>query len=200
MNNTETSIDKNKIRKELKRVLDKKRYIHSMGVANTAIALAMRYGENLEQAELAGMLHDCAKCEATKDIVKVCESHQLPIREVERRNPSLLHTKLGAYFAEHTYGITDELILDAIRYHTTGRPNMTMLEKVIFVADYIEPNRISAPNLTAIRKMAFVDIEQALMMILKDTLVYLESSEFEIDDMTRETYQFYKQQEQKESN
>lgn len=193
MTQNKMTADKDSIRKELKRTLDKKRYIHSMGVANTAIALAMRYEDNLEQAELAGMLHDCAKCEDAKDWPKVCDDYQISVSDVERRNPFLLHAKLGAYIAKHHFGIPDKCILDAICYHTTGRPDMSMLEKIIFVADYIEPNRVSAPNLKKIRKTAFVDIDQAMLMILKDTLSYLESSQMEVDETTRETYEYYQQ-------
>ncbi len=195
MKKEEEIIEKNRIRKELKRTLSKKRYIHTMGVTNTAIALAMRYEEDLIQAELAGMLHDCAKCEKATDWLHVCEAYQIPVTDVEKRNPFLLHSKLGAYMAEYSFGIKDKQILDAIQYHTTGRPNMKMLEKIIFVADYIEPNRESAPNLKEIRKMAFVDIDCALIMILKDTLVYLESAQMEIDDTTIKTYEYYKKAE-----
>ena len=75
---------------------------------------------------------------------------------MEQKNPSLLHAKLGVYYAKHRYEIDDEQILAAIRWHTTGRPEMTLLEKIVFLADYIEPNRKLIPGLTQIRQIAFV--------------------------------------------
>ena len=93
--------------------------------------------------------------------------------------------------AQYKYGITDYYILDAIRYHTTGRPNMTKLDKIIFTADYIEPNRAPLPEIESIRKEALSDIDKAVWHILHNTLTYLESEDFEEDPMTKVTYDFY---------
>ena len=112
--------------------------------------------------------------------------------DVEKRNPFLIHSKLGAVHAKKLYGVDDEDIISAIRFHTTGKPDMTMLEKIIFIADYIEPGRDKAPNLKEIRKMSFIDIDEAMYMILKDTLDYLDKGEGEKDELTRDTYLFYK--------
>ena len=106
--------------------------------------------------------------------------------------PHLLHSKLGAFKAKNEYGIEDQEILDAVRYHTTGRANMTLLEKIIFVADYIEPGRDKAVNLSEIRQLAFVDLDRALLRILEDTLIYLEEGKEEIDPQTRKTYEYYR--------
>ena len=94
--------------------------------------------------------------------------------------------------AAEKYGIDDNDILNAIRYHTTGRPGMSLLEKIIFVADYIEPGRYTAKNLPLVRKMAFSDIDEALLKILYDTLVYLNSTGNTVDPMTQKTYEYYK--------
>jgi predicted HD superfamily hydrolase involved in NAD metabolism len=103
-----------------------------------------------------------------------------------------LHAKLGAYLAKADYGIDDEEILDAIRWHTTGRPEMTQLDKIIYIADYIEPNRNQAPNLDEIRRLARVNLDECLYTILKATLAYLETKKDVIDPMTEQTYLYYK--------
>lgn len=185
--------DKNtrKIRRAIEKVQDDKRFEHTLGVVYTAMALAMRYDAPLKNAELAGLLHDCAKCMDNDKKISICEKHNISITELERRNPFLLHAKVGSFLAMDTYKVHDADVINAILNHTTGRPGMSLLEKIIFVADYIEPNRKQAPNLKEIRKLAFMDLDKALLYILKDTLSYLESEEGEIDPMTRKTYEYY---------
>ena len=114
--------------------------------------------------------------------------------ESERKNPGLLHAKLGAYIAKTKYDIKDQEIVDAIAYHTTGRPAMTLLDKIVYIADYLEPNRNMAPNLTEVRKLAFEDINECLYLILKDSLAYLETKSEVIDPMTEQTYYYYKKE------
>lgn len=187
----QTDKDTKKIRKAMEKTQDEKRYEHTLGVAYTATALAMRYGASLKSAELAGLLHDCAKCIKNDKKISICEKHNISITELERHNPFLLHAKVGSFLAMETYKIHDLDIINAILNHTTGRPGMSLLEKIIFVADYIEPNRKQASNLTEIRKLAFVDLDQALLWILRDTLDYLQSTGGDIDPMTQKTYDYY---------
>ena len=106
-----------------------------------------------------------------------------------------MHAKVGADLCAEKYGIVDEEIANAVRYHTTGRPAMTLLEKIIFIADYLEPNRNDADNLPIVRKQVFEDINLALRTILADSLVYLKETGKEIDSMTVETYKYYMEQE-----
>lgn len=181
-----------KLRKKVKDVMTKSRYEHTLGVEFTAASLAMRYEVDIEKAELAGLLHDCAKCIDSEDTLDECMKYNIELTDVEKRNPFLIHSKLGAVHAKKLYGVDDEDIISAIRFHTTGKPDMTMLEKIIFIADYIEPGRDKAPNLKEIRKMSFMDIDEAMYMILKDTLDYLDKGEGEKDELTRDTYLFYK--------
>lgn len=181
-----------KLRKKIKDVMTKSRYEHTLGVEFTAASLAMRYEVDIEKAELAGLLHDCAKCIDYEDTLDECKKYNIELTDVEKRNPFLIHSKLGAVHAKKLYGVDDEDIISAIRFHTTGKPDMTMLEKIIFIADYIEPGRDKAPNLKEIRKMSFIDIDEAMYMILKDTLDYLDKGEGEKDELTRDTYLFYK--------
>lgn len=176
----------------LEEELNYKRFIHTLAVAGTASSLAMCYGADVNKAELAGLLHDCAKCMDIRKMNRLCEKAGLEVSSFEKNSGSLLHSKAGSALAAEKYGVSDSDILNAIRYHTTGRPRMSLLEKIIFVADYIEPGRYTAKNLPLIRKMAFADIDEALLKILYDTLVYLNSTGNPVDPMTQKTYDYYK--------
>ena len=183
-----------KTKKTLRKYLDRDRFEHSEGVMYTAAALAMRYGEDLEKAQIAGILHDCAKCMPDSKKLKICEKNHIEITEAEKMSPFLLHAKVGAYIAKAKYDIEDTEILDAIACHTSCKPAMTLLEKIIYISDYIEPMRNKASNLEEVRKMAFVDLDEALFKILSDTLVYLEKSSKKMDPMTMQTYEYYRAQ------
>lgn len=183
--------DLKKLRKEMEKVQDAKRFEHTLGVEFTAAALAMRYGADIRSAQIAGLLHDCAKCLSDEKKISICEKQNIKFSEVERRNPFLLHAKVGSFLAMEEYGVTDSDIVNSILNHTTGRPGMSLLEKIIFVADYIEPGRKQAPNLEEIRREAFIDLDEALLHILKDTLAYLKDGEGELDPMTQKTYDYY---------
>ena len=181
------------IRRKVKKALDHDRYEHTKGVMYTAAALAMAYDYPLDRAMLAGLLHDCAKCVPNEKKIRLCEKHNIPITDVERQNPTLLHSKLGAFFAADKYGIEDPEICHAIEVHTTGEPNMNLLDKIIFVADYIEPGRDRAPHLAELRKLAFRDLDACIADILYDTLHYLagENKKGAIDPATQKTYEYY---------
>ncbi len=159
--------------KKLKKHLDEERYVHTLGVMYTAAALAMAHGCDLEKAQTAGLLHDCAKCIPNEKKLKLCEKKNIPVSEIEEKAPFLLHSKLGVYIARKKYEVEDKEILSAIRWHTTGRPEMTQLDKIIYLADYIEPGRDKAPNLDKVRRLAFEDLDACMYEVLKDTLDYL---------------------------
>lgn len=180
------------IRKKVKKELDKDRYEHTKGVMYTAACLAMAYEYSIEKAMLAGLLHDCAKCIPHEEKIQICEKYHILISNVERENPTLLHAKAGAVLAETKYEVKDPEVLHAIMVHTTGEPNMTLLDKIIFVADYIEPRRNQAPHLEYLRKIAFQDLDQCVAEILYDTLHFLEGRKGAIDPASRITYEFYK--------
>lgn len=182
----------NEIRKKLKKELDKARYEHTMGVMYTAGSLAMAHGYDYQKAMVAGLLHDCGKCLPTSEKISLCEKHHILITPVERENPGLLHAKAGMVLAEENYGVTDPEILHAIKVHTTGEPSMNMLDKIIYVADYIEPLRCEAPRLDVIRQIAFSDLNQCVAEILYDTLHYLSGRKGSIDPSTQLTYEFYR--------
>lgn len=179
------------IKKDLKLTLDKDRYEHTLGVSYTAMCLAMKYDVDLDKAEIAGLLHDCAKCMADEKKLKKCKEHNINVSDIEKQQPYLLHAKVGAFIAMDTYGINDHDVINAILKHTTGACNMNMLEKIIYVADYIEPRRNKAGNLKEIRKMAFEDIDMAVYMIMRDTVDYLNKKGKTIDSTTLTAFEFY---------
>lgn len=180
-----------KLRKKVKKALDKDRYEHTKGVMYTAGCLAMAHGGNVDDAMLAGLLHDCAKCIPAEEKLELCRKNKIKLTEIEKRNPYLIHAKLGAFLAKQEYGVEDPAILHAIEVHTTGAPAMTLLDKIVFLADYIEPCRYKAENLAEIRELAFRDLDRALLQTLSDTIRYLDRGSREIDPMTQKTYDYY---------
>ncbi len=179
----------------MKCIFRPKRYLHIMGVQYTATALAMAHGADMKKAELAGVLHDCAKYMTGAEQLAMCDLNGVELSGIERDNTSLIHAKLGAYVAKHKYHITDSEILSAIAYHTTGKKDMTLLEKIIYIADYIEPNRemdCHPFSLDEIRHEAYQDIDHALLMILENTVDFLTKQNKPIDTMTLDTYNYYK--------
>lgn len=180
------------IQNKLKSTLKESRFEHTLGVMYTAGSMAMAHGYDINKAMLAGLLHDCAKCLTYEEQVKICEDNHREISECERGNRALLHSKAGAILAKIEYDITDDEILHAIEYHTTSVANMNTLDKIIYIADYIEPTRDQAPNLSYIRKLAFSDLDACLAQILYDTLEYLNAKGYLIDPITAESYEFYK--------
>ena len=173
-------------------MLADKRYHHSLCVAKEAVRLAKRFGADPEKAELAGLLHDITKELPTEKQLKMMESFGIILTDVERRSRKVWHAMLGAAYLERECGVTDPDILGAVRWHTTGKAGMTLLEKIVYIADYIEPKRDKAPNLPQIRQLAFEDLNMALLRILEDTVEYLDQGDDETDDITRQTYEYYK--------
>ena len=131
----------------------------------------------------------------TNKKIAECEQNNIDITESEYNSPySFTLQNQVLFYADVKYGIKDNDILGAIKWHTTGHPDMTMLEKIVFVADYIEPYRNKAVNLDAIRYLAFTDIDKAVLQILNDTINYLNKKANPIDGITLKTYNFYKTQ------
>lgn len=180
------------IEKSLKKELDKERFRHTLGVMYTAAALAMAHGGNMDKALLAGLLHDCAKCMPNDKKLQLCIKYNIQVSKTEQKSPFLLHAKLGAYFAKEKYGVDDPEILHAIKVHTTGVPRMNLLDKILYVADYMEPNRDKAPNLDKVRNLAFQNLDGTMLVILEDSLSYLKESPNEIDPLTAKTYEYFK--------
>ena len=165
---------------------------HIEGVTNTAVSLAMANGYSLNKAKLAGMLHDVAKNLTEDELLDFCKENHIEVTKYERRAPYLLHAKVGAKLAEDKFNVRDFDVLNAIRFHTTGREAMSLLEKIIFVADFIEPNRNMSSDLPELRYLAFNNLDECIYRILKSTLNYLKISGKPIDIMTEKAYNYYK--------
>lgn len=157
---------------KLKKALDSQRYEHTLGVCETARQMAKCFGEDEEQAALAGLLHDCAKCLPLDKMVKAARDEKPDA--VMRESKALMHSLAGMCMAREHYGVEDEAVLSAIRWHTTGRAGMTKLEKIIYLADMIEPTRKPYPGLTELRKLCYTDIDAAMRFALHSTLAHVE--------------------------
>ncbi len=189
------SYSEKEISSSLESILRPKRYRHTLGVAHTAANLAVCHGVDPKRAKIAGLLHDCAKYLSSDEMYEMCNQYHISLNPIEQKNPALLHSRLGAYFAKERYGIEDDEIISAIACHTTGKPNMTNLEKIIYIADYIEPNRnmkAAYYSMDKIRKTCFSDLDKGLEMILYNNILYFKESGIETDPATVETYQYYK--------
>lgn len=145
-----------------------KRIPHVLGVEQEAIRLAERYGGDVEKARVAALLHDCTKKLSLQEQLALCEKYHLELDEMEQWALKLLHSKTGAAIARDVYGVDDE-IYNAIFYHTTGRVNMTKLEKIVYLADYIEPSR-DFPGVDELRKVCYEDLDKGVLMGLEMTI------------------------------
>jgi len=171
------------IQKDLKNILSGKRFHHSEGVAQTAFYLAKKYGADPDKAFLAGWVHDCAKELSLSEMKSIAMDYHLPVDSVLLSSRALLHGPVGSILAEIKYGITDKQIKSAIYYHTTGHADMTLMEKIIFLADYIEPSR-DFPGVDKLRQLADRDLDKALLAAYDSTISHLLEQGAYIYDLT----------------
>nr|WP_295969541.1 bis(5'-nucleosyl)-tetraphosphatase (symmetrical) YqeK [uncultured Bacillus sp.] len=170
----------------VKKQLTKHRYEHTLGVMETAVELACQYGADEKKAELAAIFHDYAKFRDKEEMKVIIKEQQLENALLEF-DSELWHAPVGAYLAEKEADITDPEILNAIRYHTSGRPNMTVLEKVIYLADYIEPSR-HFPGVEEVRELAKENLNKALIQAMKNTILFLMNKNKRVFPLTILTY------------
>lgn len=154
---------------KLKGSLLEKRFIHSLGVMECAQKLAKLYGADEEKAAVAGLLHDCAKNYSKADMFALCEEYGIELDDVMKKSSGLIHGLLGAEVAKREYGIDDEEIYDAIYYHTVGKPEMSLLTQIIYIADGIEDNR-HYDGVDRIRSLALEDLDKALILQIDYTI------------------------------
>ncbi len=157
---------------KLRIALKPSRFLHTLGVRDTAVELARHYGADVEKARLAGLLHDCAKNMTFQDSVEYCRHNHFRLKEACFVEPSLIHAPLGSLMAQKEYGVTDPEVLDAIYYHTTGHENMPLLTKIIYLADTIEPNRTHA-GVEQLRITAFENLNEALLRAIDATVRHI---------------------------
>ena len=157
------------MKKLLKESLPHKRYKHSLEVYETALELAKAYDLDKEKVGVAALLHDCGREIPTRDLLMHTIALGLPMDEVEKNQPILLHAKLGVYYAREKYGVTDPEILEAIQFHTTGAAGMSKTAMVVYLADLLEPTRDFA-GISEMRQLAKVDLEQAMIKAYAQTM------------------------------
>ena len=153
----------------------------------------MRYGVDLYKAEVAGLVHDCAKQFSDEELIKLCKKEKVELTDDMLKAPQVIHSVFGAVYARKEFGIEDGDVLSAIYYHTLGKPDMSLLEAIVFTADYIEARRYKASRLTEIRRLAFEDLDRAVYEINHDTITYLEESGGFICKDSYDTYRYYKE-------
>ncbi|KHO38252.1 phosphohydrolase [Clostridium tetani] len=156
----------------LKKNLKEKRFLHSLRVKDMAIKMAKFYNIDIEKTKMAALIHDCAKNKKNEELINIVKKYGYDIDKECEKNIQLLHGLVGTIIAKNLMGIKDQDILNAIRYHTTGRENMTMLEKIIYLSDYIEPGR-KYPGVEKVRELAFQDIDKALINSFNITIKYV---------------------------
>lgn len=157
---------------ELQSRLTAKRFAHTLGVAKAAQSLANVYNANPTKAYLAGLLHDCGKEMRITDMQQIVKDANINVDIEMFNNGALLHGLVGAILSHNVYGVEDVTILDAIRYHTTGRVGMKLMDKIIFLADYIEETR-DFPGVERLRELAYKDLNKAVLASYDTTIVHL---------------------------
>ena len=160
------------IRDYLKNNLKPSRYGHTLGVVNTAIKLAEIYGEDKSKAEIAALCHDVAKNMSNEELRKLIDNENIILSIDEENTQELWHSIIAPVIARKVFGIEDEEVLNAMRWHTTGKENMTNLEKIVYLADLIEPSR-KFDGIDEIREIAYKDLDLAMLKALTHTTIYL---------------------------
>lgn len=164
-------MQKHEIIDRLKIKLNKSRFEHTLRVADVAKDLAETYKCSVNKVELAALMHDYAKCEKTDDLKRIMMENNISIDLLEY-NKELWHGPVAAFIAENSFDIKDQDVLHAVRYHTTGRANMSEIEKILFVADYIEPNR-TFKEVEEVRAIAKKNLPYAAWLVVRNTIQYL---------------------------
>lgn len=164
-------INESYIIKTLQARLSRNRMQHSLQVAETAEKLAFHYGGDEEKARLAGLVHDCAKGLSGAELIEIARQNQLYMHEIDFEIPDLLHAPVGSFLAQREFAIEDPQILRAIQIHTLGAPEMSRLDKIIYLADMIEPGR-DYPGLERLTCLTWRDLDAAMLFALESTIKY----------------------------
>jgi len=165
-------------------LLKPNRVAHVLGCRDTAVALAKRWGAKEEDAARAGLLHDITKAIDGPLQLTLCAAYGRILDDFSRKYPKTLHALTGSLVAERIFGENEEVV-SAICHHTTGKADMTLLQKIIYVADYMEPNR-DFPGVEKLRHLAFTDLDAALKLGLEMTLEHLKRQGSEVSPASRE--------------
>lgn len=157
---------------KLKKDIGIKRFNHSIRVMNISAKLAKQYNCSVKKAKIAGLLHDCGKIQGEINLLKIANDFDIILDNVMKYNKELIHSVLGARLAQKEYNVYDRDIINAIRFHTTGRENMSILEKIVYIADIIEPGR-DFEGIERIRQLAYEDINESILLAIDSTLKFI---------------------------
>ncbi len=178
------------IHDKLKANLSAKRYKHVLGVEKTALTLGRHHNLGPEKLSLAALLHDFAKYYTVNELMDYCYKENIPLDPLETDCHGLLHGKVGRSIASKVYHIDDTEVLNAISNHTTGRPDMSVYEKVLFVADYCDPGR-KLPSSASIIELAQTDLSKAVFQVVSEKLIYVIKKQRTIHPRSLEVYNYY---------
>ncbi|MGP7819018.1 bis(5'-nucleosyl)-tetraphosphatase (symmetrical) YqeK [Niallia sp. 01092] len=170
----------------VKEQLTEKRYLHTVGVMETAIELAEKYGENVKKAELAAIFHDYAKFRPKEEMKTIIITQKMD-PQLLNFHSELWHAPVGAYLVQQEAGIQDQEVLDAIKYHTSGRPGISLLEKIVYLADYIEPGR-NFPGVEEVRELTAVNFNEGFIQSVKNTMNFLITNNRPVFPLTFQMY------------
>lgn len=160
----------------LREKLTERRYVHSLGVAQSAVELARRFGADEDKAREAGLLHDIMKNASDAEYLQLFEKESIILSQCEKNNKKLFHAIAGAAYIRRELGVEDEDVINAVRYHTTGRAGMSLLEKVVYIADYISADR-EYNGVEDMRRLAAESLEEAMIFALEFTISKLAETE-----------------------
>lgn len=184
-----TSLKREELMQKVQMRMSERRFLHVLGVEETAVALAAKYGASEEKASIAALTHDYAKERPDEEFELIIQRDGYDPELLAYGN-AIWHGLVGASMVERELGIEDEEILQAIRLHTTGAAEMSLLDKIIYVADYIEPGR-DFPGVKEARELALLDLDKAVAYETKHTLMHLIEKEQKIYPKTIETYNYW---------
>lgn len=173
----------------LKERLTEKRYLHSLAVADEAARLAEILKADVQKMYVAGLLHDICKNETVEQQLQLFSQFGIMLTDIEKASPSVWHAYSGALYIKNVLGIDDEDIISSVRYHTTGKADMTLSEKIIYIADLTEVNR-DYPDVDVVRALLKDDIDKAIIYVLKYTLKKLSADNKPIHPNTLDAYNF----------
>lgn len=173
----------------LKEHLPKERFLHTLAVEKEAVSLAKRYNVDIKKASLAGLLHDCAKGFSDEELIRLARTYNIPLSIWDLYSPQILHAPVGSIFAREYFGIRDRDILDAIWKHTTGDKEMSILDKIIFIADYIEYHR-DFPGVNHLREIVKKDLDEAILFAISLTMDYIMRNNWVIHPKTVEAWNY----------
>ena len=175
----------------IEKTLTKKRYLHTVGTVDEAVKLARLYGEDEKKARLAALLHDAAKEFTPRKKAELCAKYHIKLSKYMLADIDFAHGLIASKMAKERFGVFDKDILNAIAYHTSGRAGMSRLEKIIFLADYIEAYRPLHDNLILLREMAYKDLDKAVIMKLSATIARLKERGAYISPRSKQALKYF---------